>query len=132
MIVQNYKDCENIKIEKFPYKGYSAHEVKGVSVRWLSKCGEDDMGTPEYGLRYFTTEPGGEIPVHNHFYHQTMYILSGRFECWQFDKETDAAGLSGRSGSGGCRLHSQYGASWYEKSFQYRTRHVSVLYRQCL
>ena len=53
MIVQNFKDCESIKIDKFPYRG-KVHEVKGVSVRWLSKCGEDDMGTPEYGLRHFT------------------------------------------------------------------------------
>jgi len=89
MIVQNFKEVEDIKIEKFPYKG-TPREVKGISVRWLSKCGEDDMGTPEYGLRYFRAEPGGEIPIHNHFYHQTMYILAGRFECWQFDKETDA------------------------------------------
>ncbi|MGD8952353.1 MAG: cupin domain-containing protein, partial [Desulfobacterales bacterium] len=26
---------------------------------------------------------------HNHFYQQTMYILSGRFECYQYDPETD-------------------------------------------
>jgi quercetin dioxygenase-like cupin family protein len=88
MIVQNFKECESIKIDKFPYRG-KTHEVKGVSVRWLSKCGEDDMGTPEYGLRHFTSEPGGEIPIHNHFYHQTMYILTGHFECWQFDLETN-------------------------------------------
>ncbi|MCP4576640.1 MAG: cupin domain-containing protein [Deltaproteobacteria bacterium] len=88
MIVQNFKDCETIKIDTFPYRGV-IHEVKGISVRWLSKCGEDDMGTPEYGLRHFTAEPGGEIPIHNHFYHQTMYILSGRFECWQYDLETN-------------------------------------------
>ena len=42
-----------------------------------------------YGLRLFTAEPGGEIPIHSHFYHQTMYILSGRFECWEFDRVTD-------------------------------------------
>ena len=55
MIVQNFKDCEMIKIDKFPYRG-TPYAVKGVSVRWLSKCGEDDMGTPEYGLRHFTAE----------------------------------------------------------------------------
>ena len=89
MIVQNYQDVESIKIEKFPYKG-TPHDVKGISVRWLSKCGGGLYGgTPEYGLRHFAAEPGGEIPIHNHFYHQTMYILTGRFECWQFDRETD-------------------------------------------
>ena len=60
----------------------SGNEVTGTA-------GEDGMGYPEYGLRYFTAQPGGEIPIHNHFYQQTMYILSGRFECYQYDPETD-------------------------------------------
>lgn len=88
MIVKNYKDCEDIRIEKFPFKGKML-PVKGTSVRWLSKCGDDGNGNPEYGLRYFTIQPGGEIPIHSHFYHQTMYILSGEFECWEFDPDTE-------------------------------------------
>lgn len=88
MNVLNWKEAEEISIKKFPYKG-KMYDVKGVSVRWLSKSGEDDSGQPEYGLRHFTVEPGGEIPTHNHFYLQTMYILTGRFECWLFDRETD-------------------------------------------
>jgi len=88
MIIQNVKDQQDVKIETFPYRG-KPYPVKGISVRWLSKYGEDDMGTPEYGLRFFTAEPGGEIPIHNHFYIQTMYILSGQFECYQYDSETD-------------------------------------------
>ncbi len=58
-------------------------------MRWLSKSGDDGHGYPEYGLRLFTIEPGGQIPIHNQFYHQTMYILDGEFECWSFDSETD-------------------------------------------
>jgi quercetin dioxygenase-like cupin family protein len=88
MEVLNWKDCEDVKIEKFPYRG-KLHEVKGISVRWLSKYGEDDTGYPEYGLRFFTAQPGGEIPVHNHFYYQTMYIVSGQFECYQYDSKSD-------------------------------------------
>jgi len=88
MEVLNWKDAANVRIETFPYKG-KKYQVKGISVRWLSRTGEDDFGNPEYGLRYFTAEPGGEIPIHNHFYVQTMYILSGRFECHQFDLKTD-------------------------------------------
>jgi quercetin dioxygenase-like cupin family protein len=86
MEVLNWKDCEAVKIEKFPYKGKS-YDVKGITVRWLSKCGEDDSGQPEYGLRLFTAEPGGEIPIHNHFYVQTMYIVTGRFECYAFEPD---------------------------------------------
>ena len=88
MEVINWKDCEDVKIDKFPYRG-EMREVKGISVRWLSKHGDDGNGYPEYGLRFFTAQPGGEIPIHNHFYHQTMYIVSGQFECWQFNSEND-------------------------------------------
>ena len=88
MEVLNFKDCEEQRIEKYPFKG-EMREVKGTSVRWLSKYGDDGTGNPEYGLRFFTIQPGGEIPIHNHFYVQTMYILSGQFECFTFDPETD-------------------------------------------
>jgi quercetin dioxygenase-like cupin family protein len=88
MEVLNWKNSEEIKIDKFPYRG-KPYDVKGIHVRWLSRFGEDDMGYPEYGLRLFTAEPEGEIPIHNHFYVQTMYILSGQFECWRFDPQTD-------------------------------------------
>jgi quercetin dioxygenase-like cupin family protein len=89
MQVVNWKDCEDVKIDTFPYRG-KQYDVKGISVRWLSKHGDDGNGYPEYGLRFFTAQPGGEIPIHNHFYHQTMYIVSGQFECYQYDADTDA------------------------------------------
>ena len=88
MDVRNFKECEDVKIDKFPFKG-GMRDVAGTSVRWLSSHGDDGTGYPEYGLRLFTIQPGGEIPIHNHFYHQTMYILSGEVECWQFDMETE-------------------------------------------
>ncbi len=88
MEIVNYIDCEDVKIDQFPYKG-EKKDVVGTSIRWLSKHGEDGNGYPEYGLRYFTIQPGGYIPIHNHFYHQTMYILQGRFECWRADPATD-------------------------------------------
>lgn len=84
----HWQDCEDKKIEKFPYRG-EMHDVLGTSVRWLSRFGDDGNGYPEYGLRLFTIQPGGQIPIHNHFYHQTMYVLRGEFECWEFDPQTD-------------------------------------------
>jgi quercetin dioxygenase-like cupin family protein len=99
MEINHWEKCEEVKIDKFPYKG-EKKEVVGVSVRWLSQYGEDGTGYPEYGLRYFTVQPGGQIPIHNHFYHQTMYILSGEFECWQFDSETDEKVKSRLTGPG--------------------------------
>lgn len=87
MHVIHWKDCPDKKIEKFPYRG-EMHDVVGTSVRWLSKYGDDGTGYPDYGLRLFTIQPGGQIPIHNHHYHQTMFILSGEFECWEFEPET--------------------------------------------
>ncbi len=95
----HWQDCEDIKIDKFPYRG-EMHDVVGVSVRWLSKHGDDGNGYPEYGLRLFTIQPGGYIPIHSHFYHQTMFIQSGEFECWEFDSETDELKQSKTVGPG--------------------------------
>ncbi len=81
-------DAQDQAITEFPYRG-KMYPVIGISVRWLSKCGDDGHGQAEYGLRLFTAQPGGEIPIHSHFYHQTMYILEGEFECYAYDSETD-------------------------------------------
>jgi quercetin dioxygenase-like cupin family protein len=88
MEVCNWRDIEEGEVKEIPYKG-TMNEVKGIGIRWLSKAVRDKDGEAEYGLRLFTAKPGAEIPIHNHFYVQTMYILSGRFECWRFDPETD-------------------------------------------
>lgn len=86
MEVLNVADRADEKIETFPYKGKQL-EVRDVWIRWLSQAGPE--GAPEYGLRFFTMGPGGEIPIHNHFYHQTMYILSGTIACACHDPKTD-------------------------------------------
>ncbi|MCU0540365.1 MAG: cupin domain-containing protein [Desulfobacterales bacterium] len=88
MEIVDWKDVHDVPIATFPYRG-KPYAVKGISVRWLSKFGDDGHGSPEYGLRLFTAQPGGEIPIHNHFYIQTMYILTGRFECYEYDPQTD-------------------------------------------
>ncbi|MCF8144923.1 MAG: cupin domain-containing protein [Deltaproteobacteria bacterium] len=86
MDILNVNDREEMRIESFPYKGRSL-KVREVGIRWLSQAGPDD--SPEYGLRFFTVGPGGEIPIHNHFYVQTMFILSGRMVVYSYDRETD-------------------------------------------
>lgn len=88
MQIGNALDCEDVPIKQFPYKGKMFPVIR-TSIRWLSRHGDDGNGYPEYGLRYFTIQPGGEIPMHNHFYHQTMFILSGKAECLQFDPATE-------------------------------------------
>ena len=87
MVVNKAAAIPMAKIEKYPYKGKPL-PVKEVWISWLSKVGPD--GSPEYGLRYFTVGPGGEIPIHNHLYHQTMYILQGKLLAKGYDFQTDA------------------------------------------
>ncbi len=86
MIVTNSNEVKESKIDTYPYKGKPL-EVKNVWIRWLSQAGPKD--SPEYGLRFFTIGPGGSIPIHNHFYIQTMYILSGRLSVTSYDAKTD-------------------------------------------
>ena len=86
MIAMNVNDKKDQKIGTFPYKGKPL-PVKDVSIRWLSQAGPE--GAPEYGLRFFTIGPNGEIPIHNHLYYQTMYILSGHLRVFSYDSKTD-------------------------------------------
>ena len=88
MEVVHYTQVTENVIKTFPYKGEHL-KVEGVGIRWLSEVGKDADGGVEYGLRYFTVAPGGYIPIHKHFYAQTMFILSGTFECYSYD---DASG----------------------------------------
>jgi len=86
MITMNVNDKKDEKIETYPYRGKPL-PVKDVWIRWLSQAGPE--GAPEYGLRFFTIGPSGEIPIHNHLYYQTMYILSGHLKCFKHDSKTD-------------------------------------------
>ena len=90
MEIMNMKEREEKRIESFPYKGQPL-DVKGVTIRWLSQAGLD-KDAPDYGLRFFTVAPGGEIPIHNHFYVQTMYILTGELSVASHDPQTDQKG----------------------------------------
>jgi quercetin dioxygenase-like cupin family protein len=85
--VANVKDRVANRIESYPYND-QVLPVKDVSIRWLSKAGPD--GSPNYGLRYFTIGPEGEIPVHSHAYLQTMYILTGTLDVCAHDAQSDA------------------------------------------
>ena len=86
MEIMNVKDRQPSKVETYPYKGRPL-QVKDVWISWLSQAGP--KGAPEYGLRFFRIGPGGDIPIHNHLYYQTMYVLSGRMTCMSHDPKTD-------------------------------------------
>lgn len=75
MIVKNINDVDEKQILVFPYKG-KENKVLNTTIKWLTQCCDPQM--PSYGLRLFTIGPGGFVPIHNHEYLQTMYILSGK------------------------------------------------------
>lgn len=87
MIAKNAQEIEGVPVTSAPYKGKSS-PVEGVTIRWLSKAGQDENGNPAYGLRHFTVEPGGSIPMHAHGYLQTVYVESGSFECYAYDPDS--------------------------------------------
>ena len=87
MEIQSFMDRQENRIETFPYRGKTM-PVKDVWIRWLSQAGPD-KDSPDYGLRYFRIGPGGEIPIHKHFYVQTMFILKGTSTVYCHDQETD-------------------------------------------
>lgn len=86
MIVAKASEHPMTKIETYPYKGKPL-KVVNTWISWLSKVGPSEG--PEYGLRRFLMGPGGVIPIHNHLYYQTMYILSGRLIARAHDPKTD-------------------------------------------
>jgi quercetin dioxygenase-like cupin family protein len=98
MEVMNARDVEGKKVGSIVYKGRTC-DVKGVTIQWLSKAGPDPA-SPAYGLRVFTIAPGAEIPNHDHFYVQTMYMLTGELIVYTHDRESDAVLVEKRIGAG--------------------------------
>ena len=96
MKILNAEKVAAKRIESFPYKG-TVMEVKNVSIKWLSQAGPDES-SPDYGLRFFTVGPGGTIPIHNHFYVQTMYMLTGNLIVYAHDPKTDEKLMEKRIG----------------------------------
>jgi quercetin dioxygenase-like cupin family protein len=96
MKILNAEEVAAKKIESFPYKGKPL-EVKRVSIKWLSQAGPDES-SPDYGLRFFTVGPGGTIPIHSHFYVQTMYMLTGNLIVYAHDPKTDDKVMERRIG----------------------------------
>jgi quercetin dioxygenase-like cupin family protein len=97
MNIANVLESPKTKVLDYPYKGVK-YPVKEVWIQWLSQAGVKDF--PEYGLRLFTIGPGGEIPIHNHLYYQTMYILTGRLLMVGYDGTTDAKVVEREIGPG--------------------------------
>jgi quercetin dioxygenase-like cupin family protein len=87
MIVKNANDIEEKQISDYPYQGKN-YKVGHTTIRWLTQCCDPEM--PSYGLRLFTIGPQGYIPIHNHSYLQTMYILSGKISVTSYNDQGES------------------------------------------
>ena len=55
-------------------------EAEGVTVRWL--IAKED-GAPNFAMRLFEVEPGGNTPLHTHDWEHEVYILDGNGVVWK-------------------------------------------------
>lgn len=58
----------------------------GVSIRWVISESE---GAPHFAMRVFEVEPGAEIPLHDHWYEQEMFVLDGEGVASTPDSESE-------------------------------------------
>lgn len=75
MKVRNWHEVEAREAPGFP----------GVSLRWVISESE---GADNFAMRVFEVEPGAEIPLHDHWYEQEMFVLSGEGVASTPDTET--------------------------------------------
>ena len=71
------------------YTGIEASQVKeegaqGVTIRWL--ISETD-GAPNFAMRLFEVESGGQTPLHSHSWEHEVYILNGEGVVWKEGNE---------------------------------------------
>ncbi len=74
MIVMNANSVNKSKIETFPTRGSLTRSRTSGS----NSCHRQVLKSLRIMVFVFLLSEPEEIPIHNHFYVQTMYILSGR------------------------------------------------------
>jgi len=72
MVVKHWKEVKETEFQ-------DPHAV-GVAMRVL--IGQDD-GAPNFIMRHFTVEPGGQSPYHSHPWEHEVFVLSGLGEVRQ-------------------------------------------------
>ena len=70
-------------MKKLHFTDVEEHDVKeydstGTTIRWLVTKEKD--GAPNFALRRFEVQPGGQICMHNHKQEHEIYILAGEIE----------------------------------------------------
>ena len=86
MIVRSFTDVKSERID--------AEGAAGVSKRVLVSAAD---GAPNFIMRQFVIEPGGNTPYHTHDWEHVIYVLSGqghvRHSVGKYDIEAGSAAL---------------------------------------
>jgi len=66
MLVRSVTEVKQDKVE--------VEGAQGVKIRWLISA---DEGAPNFAMREFEIEPGGNTPYHSHDWEHELYVLAG-------------------------------------------------------
>jgi len=75
MIIRHYEDVETL----------TPQEPGIVGVKMRVVIGEEE-GAPNFIMRHFSVEPGGQSPYHSHPWEHEVFVLKGEGEVIQGDK----------------------------------------------
>lgn len=64
-----------------------AEGAEGVSIQWL--LDEQTCDAPNFAMRYFVVEAGGNTPLHAHPWEHEVYIVRGSGEVVHADEVTE-------------------------------------------
>ena len=76
------------RAEQLPGTPMQMEGVRGVTMRVLIGRGD---GAPNFAMRHFTVEPGGNTPHHSHDYEHEVVIVEGRGRVEQDGEFRDVA-----------------------------------------
>ena len=77
--VVHFSDVERSRVEE--------SGSKGTWVRWLISW---EHGAPNFAMRMFEVEPGGNTPLHSHGWEHEIFILEGEAKIICGDEEHEA------------------------------------------
>jgi quercetin dioxygenase-like cupin family protein len=69
-----------IKFDDIPEKKVETEGAEGVGIRVL--ISKED-GAPNFIMRRFSVQPGGQTPYHSHSWEHEVFVLSGKGEARQ-------------------------------------------------
>ena len=73
-----------LNYEEMAARPVTMEGANGVTIRWL--IAKED-GAPNFAMRLFEIEPGGNTPLHTHASEHEVFILDGEGAVWKEGEE---------------------------------------------